>query len=41
MYYDIIAFFTVILILASLQYTLNKILIELREIKETIRRNLR
>lgn len=41
MYYELIAFFTVILILVSLQYTLNKILIELREIKETIRKNLR
>gem|GEM_PF-767081 len=30
--------FTVIIILVSLQYTLNKILVELREIKEILKK---
>lgn len=36
MHYDVIVIFTVVLILISLQLTLNKILFELREIKKIL-----
>lgn len=38
MNYKIVVIFTVIIILVSLQYTLNKILVELREIKDILKR---
>lgn len=38
MNYKVVVVFTVIIILVSLQYTLNRILVELREIKEILRK---
>lgn len=38
MNYKVVIIFTVIIILVSLQYTLNKILVELREIKEILKK---
>ncbi len=38
MNYKIVVIFTVIIIIVSLQYTLNKILVELREIKDILKR---
>ncbi|WP_263282522.1 hypothetical protein [Schnuerera sp. xch1] len=38
MNYTVIIIFTIVIILVSLQYTLNKILLELREIKQILRR---
>jgi len=38
MNYRVVIIFTVIIILISLQYTLNKILVELREIKEVLKK---
>lgn len=38
MNYKVVVIFTVFVILVSLQYTLNKILIELREIKDILRK---
>lgn len=38
MNYKVVVIFTIIIILVSLQYTLNKILVELREIKEILKK---
>ncbi len=38
MNFKVIAIFTLLIILISLQHTLNKILLELREIKEILKR---
>lgn len=38
MNYTVIIIFTIVIILISLQYTLNQILLELKEIKRILRR---
>lgn len=38
MNYKVVVIFTIIIILVSLQYTLNKILLELKEIKQILRK---
>jgi len=38
MNYEVVVFFTLLIILISLQHTLNKIFLELKEIKEILKR---